>query len=50
MTQVSTLPTLSRRPRAQLKRQMEGRSYRRQAKDASIFTNTAHGEHLGRLN
>lgn len=45
-----TLPVLSRRLCAQLKRQMEGRSYRRRAKDARIFTSTANGEHLGGLN
>lgn len=50
MTRGGTLAALSRRPRTQLKRQMEGRSYRRQAKDARIVTNTANGEHLGGLN
>lgn len=49
-TRGGTLPVLSRRLCAQLKRQMEGRSYRRRAKDARIFTNTANGEHLGGLN
>lgn len=43
MTRGGSLPALSWRPRTQLKRQMEGRSYRQQAKDARIFTDPANG-------
>lgn len=50
MTRGGSLPALPRRPRTQLKRQMEGRGYRRRAKDGRLFSITANRQHPGGLN